>query len=213
MHSLQLTYYGDGLYTDAVIQRQDVHAEVYRLRLGLEADLQIREEIHPYVQMSVRQDGGSAETGLGLELGAGVRVMIPAWHLKGEVQTQRLVMHTAEGFTQWGISGSVQVGSGTEGLTLRVRPSWGANPGRALSHQQTVLDVVPMGPNLHRTEMELGYGVAMWQGTARSVLGTTWQPDGALVRLGGELHPRNQFTLSVFGLMHAHARQHGETSD
>ena len=206
---VQLTYYGDGVYADAAVKRQGVSAEVYRLRLGLEADLQIREAVRPYVKASVRQDGGNAETGLGLELGAGVRMVVPVWRLKGNVQMQRLVVHTEEGFTEWGVSGSVQVGDGAEGLVLRVRPSWGLDQGLTLSHQQTVLDVIPVGRSLHRTEMELGYGVAMRQGTARSVLGTTWQSGGALFRLGAELRPGERFTVSVFGLMHAHAATRG----
>ena len=209
-HPVQFIYYGDGIYTDAVVQRQDVNAEVYRFRLGLEADVQIRKEVRPYVKASVRQDRGSAETGLGLELGAGVRMEVPAWRLKGEVQTQRLVMHTAKGFTEWGVSGSVQFGSGTEGLMLRVRPSWGPSLGRTLFHQQTVLDVAPVGRSLNRMEMELGYGVAVWQGVARPMLGTTWQSGGALIRLGGELHPQDRFTVSVSGLVHAHAATRGD---
>ena len=208
-HPVQFIYYGDGIYADAVVKRQDVDVDVYRLRLGLEADVQIREEVRPYVKASVRQDGGSAETGLGLELGAGVRMEVPAWRLKGDVQTQRLVMHTAKGFTEWGVSGSVQFGSGTEGLMLRVRPSWGPSLGRTLFHQQTVLDAAPVGRSLNRTEMELGYGIAVWQGLARPMLGTTWQSGGALIRLGGELHPRDRFTVSVSGLVHAHAATRG----
>ena len=202
--SIQFNYYGDGVYANAVVKRQDVRAEAYRLRLGLEADLQIREEVRSYVRASVRQDGGSVETGLGLELEAGIRVTVPAWRLKGDLQTQRLVMHTAEGFTEWGVSGSVQFGETSTGWMLRMHPSWGPNLERTLSNYQTVLDVFPVGQRSQRTEIELGYGVAMRQGTARPVLGMTTLSRRMMLRLGGELRPRDQFTLSVFGLMHAH---------
>ena len=121
------------------------------------------------------------------------------------MQTQGLAVHTAQEFTERGASGSVQVGSDAERLMLKVHFSWGPNQELMLSHQLTGLDVVSAGRSLHRTEMELGYGVTMWKGTARSVLRPTWQSGGALVRLGEELHPRDQFTVSVFGLMHAHA--------
>ncbi len=210
MQALRLSYHGDVWYADAAVSDLDVTAQVYQTRLGMEALLDLGDRVRPYVEANVRQDGGSAETGLGMELGGGVRVSVPAWHLKGEVRSRGLVLHAEDGFTEWGISGSVQVGGGTEPWMLRVRPSWGANQGLALNHQQTVLDAVQVGRALHRTEMELGYGIPMRQGTARSVLGATWQPGGALLRLGGVLHPRDRFTVAVYGLVHAHAATLGD---
>ena len=205
VQALRLSYHGDVWYADATMSDLDVTAEVYQTRLGMELALDLGDRIRPYVEANVRRDGGSAETGLGMELGGGVRVSVPAWHLKGEVRSQGLVLHAEDGFTQWGISGSVQVGREAEGLMLRVRPSWGANQGLTLHHQQTVLDAVPQR-NLHRTEMEVGYGIPMQQGTARSVLGATWQSGTALMRLGGELQPRDRFTVAIYGLVHAHAK-------
>ena len=209
MQVLRLRYHGDVWYADATISDLDVTAEVYQTRLGMELALDLGDRIRPYVEANVRQDGGSAETGLGMELGGGVRVSVPAWHLKGEVRSRGLVLHAEDGFTQWGISGSVQVGGQEEGLMLRVRPSWGANQGLTLHHQQTVLDAVPQR-NLHRTEMELGYGTPMRQGTARSVLGATWQSGTALMRLGGELRPRDRFTVAVYALAQTHAAIRGD---
>ena len=209
MQVLRLSYHGDAWYADAAVSDLDVTAQAYQTRLGMEALLNLRDWVRPYVEANVRQDGGSAETGLGMELGGGIRVSVPAWHLKGDVRSRGLVLHAEDGFTEWGISGSVQVGGGTEPWMFRVRPSWGANQGLALYHQQTVVDAVP-GRNLRRTEMELGYGIPMRQGTARSVLGATWQSGGALVRLGGALHPRDRFTVAVYGLVHAHAATLGD---
>ena len=209
IQALRLSYQGDVWYADAAVSDLDVTAQVYQTRLGMEALLDLGDWVRPYVEAHVRRDGGSADTGLGMEVGGGIRLSVPTWHLKGEVRSRGLVLHAEDGFTEWGISGTVQVGGGTEAWMLRVRPSWGANQGLGLYHQQTVLDAV-LGRNLRRTEMELGYGIPMRQGMARSVLGATWQSGGALVRLGGELHPRDRFTVSVYGLVHAHAATLGD---
>ena len=206
----RLRYHGDILVTDAEIKEHDITAEVYRIRAGLEASTQITGGIRPYVEANVRQDGGSAETGTGLELGGGVRFANPAWHLRGEVRTQGLVMHTADGFTEWGFSGSLQVGRATEGLMLRLRPSWGRGQGMSMYRQQTILDAVPMGMNAHRTELELGYGIPWKEGAARSVMGVTRLPQGRMYRLGGELRPWERLSLSVFGLAHGHETALGD---
>ena len=200
----RLRYHGDILVTDAEIKEHDITAEVYRIRAGLEASTQITGGIRPYVEANVRQDGGSAETGTGLELGGGVRFANLAWHLRGEVRTQGLVMHTADEFTEWGFSGSLQVGRATEGLMMRLRPSWGRGQGMSMYRQQTILDAAPMGENGYRTELELGYGIPWKEGAARSVMGVTRLPQGRMYRLGGELRPWERLSFSVFGLAHGH---------
>ncbi|MXZ58512.1 MAG: hypothetical protein F4Z16_08535 [Rhodothermaceae bacterium] len=151
----------------------------------------------------MRRDGGSAETGTGLEVGGGVRIDYPAWGLKGDVHAQGLVMHTADEFTEWGVSALVQVGRRTEGMMVRVRPSWG--PARSMYGRQTIQDVVPVGADAYRTEVEWGYGVPWKDGTARSIVGVTQMSQGRVYRLGGEFHPADPVSFSVFGLMHGQA--------
>ena len=199
-----LSYHGDILVTDAEIADHNITAEVYRVRAGIEVTTQITGEIRPYVEVNVRQDGGSAETGTGLELGGGVRFSNPAWRLRGEVQTQGLILHTADGFTEWGISGSLQMGSSSEGLMMRLRPSWGRGHGMSMYNQQTILDAAPTGANAHRTELELGYGIPWKGGSARSIMGVTQRSRGMMYRLGGELRPWERLSFSVFGLAHGH---------
>ncbi len=69
-----LSYQGDILVIGAEIAEHNITAEVYRIRAGLEASAQIVSSLRPYVEMNVRQDGGSAETGTGLELGGGLTI-------------------------------------------------------------------------------------------------------------------------------------------
>ncbi len=203
--TIGLNYHGDVLVTDAEIKDHEVTAEVYRVRAGVEANVKISDGLRPFVEANVRSDGGSAETGVGLEFGGGIRVAYPAWRLQADLRTQGLVMHTADGFTEWGISGSVQVGRQSEGLMMRVRPSWGRGQGMSMYGQQTILDAVPLGADAQRTELELGYGVPWKDGTARSVMGVIQLHRGVMYRLGGELHPSEWLTFSVFGLAHGRA--------
>ena len=198
-----LTVHGDVLVAGAEVDAHAVRAQIYRMRAGLGGDLRISDVIRPYVEANVRQDGGSAETGTGLELGGGVRLSYPAWRLKGEMRTQGLVIHSADGFTEWGLSGLVQVGNGPEGLVVSVRPSWGPQKGGVLQRQH--LDVTPAGGNLHRTAMEMAYGVPLKAGMMRSVAGVAQLSTGRIYRLGTELRPRDYMSVSVYGMVYTHA--------
>ncbi|MDE2828476.1 MAG: hypothetical protein OXL40_14435 [Bacteroidota bacterium] len=198
-----LSYHGDVLVTDAEIKDHGVTAEVYRVRAGLEASTRISNQLRLYVLAIVRRDGGTAETGVGLEFGGGVRVAYPAWRLRGEVHTQGLVMHTAEALTEWGFCGSVQFGMESEGLMARLRPWWGRGKTMQMHRQQTILDAVPVGMNAHRTELELGYGIPWMDGTARPIIAVAQMPRGTIYRFGSELRPWDQLTFSLYGLVHA----------
>ncbi len=208
--TIGLNYHGDVLVTDAEIEEHAVTAEVYRVRAGVEANAQINNVLRPYVEANVRSDGGSAETGVGLEFGGGMRIAYPAWRLKADVHAQGLVMHTAAGFSEWGISGFVQMGNRSEGLMMRVRPSWGLGQGMSLYGQQTIRDAAPMGANAHRTELELGYGVPWKEGSARSIMGMIQLSQGRMYRLGGELRPWENLTFSIFGLAHGRTASLGD---
>lgn len=198
--AVRLSYHGDVLLTDAKVQAQPIQEDVIRVRVGMEGAFQILQGVQPYVEANVRQDGGDAETGLGLELGAGVRMNYPAWHLKADLYSQRLVLHTADGFTEWGFSGSVQLGRRSEGLMVLLRPSWGPAQTMSLYHQRTILDPTPSDQATYRTDLELGYGMPWKSTVVRSVMGVTQLPYGRLLRLGGELSPWNQARFSISAL-------------
>ena len=210
--STQLNYYGDAIVTDVEVDHADVRAEVIRVRLGIESSFELRQGIRPYVEANVRQDGGDAETGIGLEFGGGLRVAYPQWKLRGEVRSQGLVLHSADGFTEWGVSGSIQVGNPSEGWMMRVRPSYGPNHRMTLYRQQTILDVAPYRSGMHRTEVELGYGMPVYRGSVRSIVGVTELPSGRLFRLGGQLSPWKWMSLSISGLAHHHQANIGDMS-
>ncbi len=83
--AIGLNYHGDVLVTDAELKDHDVRTEVYRVWAGVEANARIRDGLRPYVEANVRSNGGSAETGVGLEFGGGIRVAYPVWRFKADV--------------------------------------------------------------------------------------------------------------------------------
>ena len=199
--AIGLTVHGDVLVAGAEVAEHDIRSEIARVRVGLQGALKVHESIRPYIEANVRQDGGAAETGIGLELGGGVR--FASGPFKGELQTQGLVMHTADGFNEWGMSGFVQFGRGPEGLTMAIRPSWGPTHLGNLHRQQTILDTRPSTSNQQRTEIEFAYGIPLKVGIARSVAGVTQLSTGRMYRLGTELRPSDWMSLSLFGLAHS----------
>ena len=90
---------------------------------------------------------------------------------------------------------------------MSIRPSWGPQQGGVLRRQH--LELTPAGENLHRTAMELAYGVPLKTGTIRSVAGVTQLSTGRMYRLGTELRPRNYMNVSVFGIAYTHANSPG----
>ncbi|MXW31540.1 MAG: hypothetical protein F4100_03300 [Rhodothermaceae bacterium] len=207
---LGITVHGDILVVGSEVDEYTISMQVYRFRAGLGADLRVNARIRPYVEVNVRQDGGSAETGTGLELGGGVQLSYPSWRLKGELRTHGLVMHTVNEFTEWGMSGVIQMGGGPEGLMVSVRPSWGPNNSGVLQHQQTIMDAIPARMNLRRTDIEMAYGMPLKSGVIRPLLGMTQLSTGGTYLVGTELRPWDQVSVSIFGLAHTHTDSQGE---
>ncbi len=198
--SVGLTVHGDILYSGAEVDEHTVNVQVYRVRVGLGSDLRVSNVIRPYVEANVRTDGGSAETGTGLELSGGIRLAYPAWRLRGEMRTQGLVIHSADGFTEWGLSGFVQFGNGPEGFVVSVRPSWGVNQNGVLLRQKTIMETAPVGRNQNQIKMEMAYGLPFQAGVMRSMAGMTQLFTGRMYRLGVELQPWEFVNVSMFGI-------------
>ena len=86
-------------------------AEVTRLRLGLEGSRPFRfeggAELRPSVEVGVRQDGGDAETGFGVDVGGGIAWTDPQRGLSVDLRGRGLVSHDSKGFREAGLSGSL----------------------------------------------------------------------------------------------------------
>ena len=140
-----------GLRTDAVVQRMRSEAAsgsdggnlaatesgTSRLRVMLEGSRGFALEgggvLTPSLEVGMRQDGGDAETGTGVELGGGVSYADPATGLTVEAKARGLLAHEDADYTEWGASASVRLdpGAAGRGLSLSLSPAWGADSGNA----------------------------------------------------------------------------------
>ena len=116
--------------TDRIQGMLGTEGDATRLRLILEADRQFEVgeggTFTPTGEVGVRIDGGDAETGTGLELGAGMRYARGPVTIEGQVRA--LVAHEASGYEEWGASGAIRVtpSASGRGLTFSLAPVWGA---------------------------------------------------------------------------------------
>ena len=143
--------------------------EVSRLRLILEAERQFAMEgggtFVPSGEVGVRIDGGDAETGTGLELGAGLRYARGPITIEGQVRA--LVAHEESGYQEWGASGAIRVNPSESGrgLTFTIAPVWGTAGSaseRLWSVRNTgVLEAGQAFEATGRIETQLGYGIGM----------------------------------------------------
>lgn len=126
----------------------------------------------PSAQLGVRHDGGDAETGTGIEAGAGVS--IGGRRFAMEAAVRGLVAHEEGSFEGWGLGGSIRIEPGVagRGLSLRLEPAWGAGSGgvERLWSLSSARDLAPdrdFGAG-RRLDSEVAYGLGL--GRPREVL-------------------------------------------
>ena len=187
-------------------------SDVTRLRLLLEGerafDLGAGATLTPSAEVGLRVDGGDAESGTGVELGAGVNYAAGRLVVEGAVRG--LVAHEASGYEEWGVSGAVrlQPGASGRGLSLSLRPTWGGNAASGAEKVWQARDAGELGvardfePEA-RLAAELGYGVALFAGrfTGTPHAGLGLSDTAREVRMGWRLSPARQsaggFELSL----------------
>ena len=164
-------------------------AAVSRLRTALEGSQSItiasRMALTPSVEIGIRQDGGDAETGRGMDLGAGLVLADGVTGLAVDIRVRRLLVHQAEGFAESGMSISVSYNptpSTPLGFTARVSPAWG---GDAMSGAEALWgreSMAGMGQDPlmngggQRLDTEVGYGMPIgsrFVGTPRAGVRTS----------------------------------------
>ena len=165
------------------------NAAVSRLRTALEGSQSMtiasRMALTPSVEIGIRQDGGDAETGRGMDLGAGLVLADGVTGLAVDIRVRRLLVHQAEGFAESGMSISVSYNptpSTPLGFTARVSPAWG---GDAMSGAEALWgreSMAGMGndPLMNgggqRLDTEVGYGLPIgsrFVGTPRAGVRTS----------------------------------------
>ena len=143
--------------------------DVTRLRLVAQGErhfvLAGQGRLTPSAELGLRHDDGDAETGVGVELGAGLRYIIGSFSIEARART--LVAHETSGYEEWGASAAVGVtprASG-RGLSLSIAPTWGRT-GSASEWPWSARDVGEFegGGGFEadgRIEAQMGYGFAL----------------------------------------------------
>ena len=139
-----------------------------RLRLGLEAvrpfPLSNGASLLPTMELGIRQDGGDAETGFGMDLGAGILWRSPEHGISGELKGHTLLAHAEEEFQEQGLSLSFswEPTPSNRGPSLSVGHTIGAAPSEgmdALLHPTTMggLDAEPTTGQWFEAEVAYGF--------------------------------------------------------
>ena len=152
----------------------------------------------PSVELGVRRDGGDAETGTGLEFGAGLGYADPSRGLDMALRVHGLAVHSQDGYDEWGVSGQLRLvpGGSGRGLSASLTPSFGVDPGGsqrlwALPQSTGLASNGEAAPS-SRLDTELGYGLPVFGGgfTGTPNVGFGLSGDGARdLRVGWRLTP------------------------
>ena len=123
-------------------------SDVTRLRLGLEGSYHVALDagasLVPKLEVGTRHDGGDAETGFGLELGAGLAWSDPALGLSLDLSGRTLIAHEDGAFEDRGLSAALGFDPAPEterGPSLSLRQDWG---GRAAGGLDALFTPAPL---------------------------------------------------------------------
>ncbi len=131
--------------------------------------------LEPSVEVGLRQDGGDAETGAGVDLAGGLVVSDPSWGLKADLRVRTLLTHQTEGFAERGGSMRLSFNPTPQtplGFTAHVAPSWGGRAtsgAEALWSRETMAGLEARNPVPgSRFDVDFGYGLPV----GRRLVGT-----------------------------------------
>ncbi|MCY3933377.1 MAG: hypothetical protein OXH70_16845 [Acidobacteria bacterium] len=159
----------------------------------------------PSAEVGFRYDGGDAETGAGMEFGAGIQYANPAG-VRMELKGRSLLTHQSGDLTEWGVAGALQInpaagisfnlGSSFGNATSGVGRLWEQQQGQmAFGYRQNAMQTV--------TEADLGYrlfgsndrvDLVPYVGAGLS------EQSGHAFRLGARLRLRDALDISLEGI-------------
>ena len=143
------------------------NAEVTRVRLGLEGTWR-GGPLVPSMEIGARHDGGDAETGFGMDIGAGLAWSDAASGIAAEVRGRGLLTHADGDFQESGFAGSLKwdpAPSSARGPTLTLSQTLGAQASGGLDSlfsRPTMAGLAANddedAPQSRRLDARLGYG-------------------------------------------------------
>ena len=163
--------------SDGTVNLAAARGHARRMRLLMEGrtavDLSPVSRVQPRLEVGGRWDSGTAEQGLGLELGGGLTYTQTAWGLSISTQGRYLLAHQDGNFEDWGASLNLRVDPGDrgQGAWLTVTPVWGQ--AASGTHQLWEHAMVPesvggrgtpaerLGWQPQRLNVDIGYGIAL----------------------------------------------------
>ena len=157
----------------------------------------------PSFELGVRYDEGDAETGLGVELGGGLRYADPLRGLTVEATARTLLAHEDGGYEEWGVGGTLQFDPGVPGRgpAFSLASAWGVSRRRragvvaAAGYGGTGAAAIhgPGGAYQGRVELRTGRPVDLWDTDAVQQHGTgrqwPYHAPGLAFQPGPQLEP------------------------
>jgi len=188
-----------------------LEVDVHQLRVGIDVSRPVRTTggvlAEPFGEVHARQDGGSGQTGAGLEIAGGLRVARGVFRLEG--MGRLLALHAAAGYREHGGAVTLSVGEGARqpGLTLSLSPRWGApaTASDALWQDQLFHQRAPRARRDERAlDTRVDYGLQLPAGGLLTPFGTYGQSQyGRRLQVGLLLSRLGPVGLEVSGERYA----------
>ena len=215
-HCLDLALKTDFLVLNATADESvalpELSRDVSRARLMMEGSRSTKLDsgavLIPSAEVGLRYDGGDAETGGGMEFGAGIRYANAPRGLLMELKGRSLLTHQSGELTEWGLAGALRVdpGASDRGLSFGLRSSWGnASSGvsRLWEQQQSAMALGRGDAEMRSlAEADLGYRLNLFGDQARLMpyLGAGLsEQSGQAYRLGARLRLWESLDLDLEG--------------
>ncbi len=182
----------------------ELTSTVSRLRLAVDGRYTRKFDsgglLTPSLELGVLADGGTGETGAGLEVGGALRYREPSLGLTVEARGRTLIAHGGD-HEEWGAGGSLHLDPGVSGrgFSVSLAPSWG-EPQSGIDHlwQRDLMGAgVRSADAAMRMAGELSYGLSAfggggvltpYVGFSRSDGSTREYRTGARLRTASSLH-------------------------
>ena len=186
----------------------EVKLGLSRLRLSTEAsrerELSSGASLVPWGEVGVRYDGGDGETGVGLEIGNGLRYRNPHTGWTAQSHSRWLATHENDSLREWSYGARLhyEPDASGRGPSVRVTRSWGETAsGVQRIWERDATDAAPSGDApAGRLDVRVAYGFPAFSGQRRlTPYGAVGLEDGAGrdYRLGGRLSLGAKGALSL----------------